>query len=42
MSNRRYENGIRTNVKMNDNETYVKQYFEGSYNLLNTKRKLIK
>lgn len=41
MSHRRYEIRIRTNVKMNDNETYVKQYFEGNYNL-NTKRKIIK
>ena len=34
MSHRRFENGIRTNVKLNDNEIYVKQYFEGNYSLL--------
>ena len=34
MSHRRHDNGIRTNVKLNDNEIYVKQYFEENYNLL--------
>lgn len=34
MSHKRHDNGIRTNVKLNDNEIYVKQYFEENYNLL--------